>query len=165
MTARPALVAACLGAMVGAAAWIGGCGVKSPPIPPQYAAPQQIVDLHATSQARGVALTWSRPERYAGGGKMRDLARFDLFRAEGDGPYQMLVEVPVTDQQRFQQQQRFSYLDATAQLGHTYRYQVFSETQDGYRSRGSNEVEITRRKPKPPPSPETFVLPTPTPPR
>lgn len=159
-----ALVAVGLG-VIAAAAWLGGCGVKSEPIPPQYAAPQHIVDLHASSKAGGVELTWGRPERYAGGGKMRDLGHFDLFRAQGNGAYRLLVQIPVTDQQRFQQQHRFSYLDATAKLGDSYRYQVFSETLDGYRSRGSNAVKITRRKPKPPPNPETFVLPTPVAPR
>jgi hypothetical protein len=161
---RALFAAACVGALAGAA-WLGGCGVKSAPIPPQYAAPRQIVDLRALSQARGVALEWSRPGEYAGGGSMRDLARFELFRAEGNGPYRMLAEIPVTDQQRFQQQQRFRYLDATAQLDHTYRYQVFSDTLDGYRSEGSNVVVITRRKLKPPPNPENYVLPTPTLPR
>jgi hypothetical protein len=140
-----------------------GCGVKSPPVPPQQAVPERIVSLSADSEQNGVRLGWERPEHYAGGRKMRDLSAFEIDRAENTLEFQPLVEVPVTDQDRFQQQRRFIYLDSTAQIGHHYRYQVISLTQDAYRSTPSNEAEITRELPKPPPNPENFVLPQPKP--
>ena len=139
------------------------CGVKSPPVPPQQAVPERIVSLSADSEQGGVRLAWDRPEHYAGGHKMRDLGAFEIDRAENTSEFQPLVEVPVTDQERFQQQRRFNYVDSTAQVGHHYRYQVISLTQDSYRSDPSNEAEITRELPKPPPNPENFVLPQPTP--
>jgi hypothetical protein len=146
-----------------AAILLTGCGVKSPPIPPERAVPERIVGLDATSQKNGVLLSWERPDATAGGGKLRDLGSFEVERAENSGPFEDLIEIPVTDQDRFQQQRRFSYLDAGAQVGHHYRYQVISSTVDSYRSDPSNEAEITHELPKPPPNPEDFVIPQPKP--
>jgi hypothetical protein len=146
-----------------AAILLTGCGVKSPPIPPERAVPERIVGLDATSQKNGVLLSWERPDETAGGGKLRDLGSFEVERAENSGPFEDLIEIPVTDQDRFQQQRRFSYLDAGAQVGHHYRYQVISSTVDSYRSDPSNEAEITHELPKPPPNPEDFVIPQPKP--
>jgi hypothetical protein len=140
-----------------------GCGVKSQPLPPEQAVPERIVGLQAASQKNGVLLSWERPDRTAGGAKMRDLGSFEIDRAENTGAFRPLADIPVTDQDRFQQQQKFSYLDATAEVGHHYRYQVISSTLDAYRSDPSNEAEITHELPKPPPNPENFVIPQPKP--
>lgn len=149
-------------AIVATMLWLG-CGVKSPPIPPEAARPEQILDLQATSQRAGIRVVWHRPERYAGGMSMRDLGSFTLLRAESDGPYTKIAEVPVTDQARFQQQRTFTYIDQDAAVGKLYHYQVISSTTDGYTSKPSNTATVVRRVPPPPPNPETFQLPTPTP--
>jgi len=146
-----------------AAIVVVGCGVKSPPIAPEQAVPELIVGLNATSEKNGVLLSWERPERTAGGGKMRDLGSFEVERAENTETFRVLKEIPVTDQDRFQQQRKFTYLDAGAEVGHHYRYQVMSLTLDAYRSDPSNEAEITHELPKPPPNPENFVVPQPKP--
>jgi hypothetical protein len=146
-----------------AAMMVLGCGVKSPPVAPQEAIPQRIVSLDATSQKNGVLLSWERPDRTAGGQTMRDLGSFEIDRAENTAAFAPLVEIPVTDQDRFQQQRKFTYLDRAAQVGHHYRYQVISSTLDSYRSDPSNEAEITHQLPKPPPNPEDFVIPQPKP--
>ncbi len=140
-----------------------GCGVKSPPVAPQQAMPERIVGLEATAQKNGVMLSWERPDRTAGGHSMRDLGSFEVDRAEDTATFEPLVNIPVTDQDRFQQQRKFTYLDSAAQTGHHYRYQVISATQDSYRSDPSNEAEITFQPPKPPPNPEDFVIPQPKP--
>jgi hypothetical protein len=155
-------IAAAIAAVVAAMLWLG-CGVKSPPIPPQQAVPERVADLTALSAGNGIHLGWSRPESYAGGKKMRDLGHFEIYRAEDSTAFRPLVDIPVNDQERFQQQHVFEYVDSATEIGHTYKYQVISETQDGYRSEPSNVAETTRVKPKPPPSPENFVLPQPTP--
>lgn len=144
-----------------ALALAAGCGVKNAPIPPSKARPERIPDLEAESVTNGIKLTWGRPEHYAGGGKLRDLAGFVLMRATGDGPYRMLTELPVLDQERFQVAHRFSYLDKATVLGRRYRYELISVTGDGYKSEPSNEIVVERTKPPPPPTPESFVLPTP----
>ena len=75
-----------------------GCGVKSMPIPPEAARPEQILDLEAATAKNGIRLTWGRPDNYAGGQKMRDLAGFTVSRSEADGPYRKIIDIPVTDQ-------------------------------------------------------------------
>jgi hypothetical protein len=146
-----------------ASIFVFGCGVKSPPIPPESAVPVRIVGLEASAQKHGVMLSWQRPDRTAGGGRLRDLGTFEIDRAENTGAFRQLTDVPVTDQDRFQQQRQFTYLDSSAEVGHQYRYQVFSSTLDAYRSDPSNEAEITYQLPKPPPNPENFVIPQPKP--
>ena len=142
--------------------WLG-CGVKSVPIPPEAARPEKTLNLEGTSSNNGIRLTWSRPENYAGGQKMRDLGGFTINRSTGDAPFQKIGEVQVTDQGRFQVERTFTYTDKATELGSSYRYQVISNTTDGYHSEPSNIATIVRRAPKPPPNPETFVVPTPAP--
>jgi len=125
-----------------------GCGVKSAPIPPEAARPQQILDLEAIPERRGIQLTWSRPEQYTSGKSMRDLAGFTVMRAEGQQQYQPIVEVPVTDQERFQVASRFTYTDNTAAPNHFYRYEVVSHTTDGYKSLPSNEASLNYIRPR-----------------
>jgi hypothetical protein len=152
-----------IAAMLAAAISVIGCGVKSPPMAPELVVPERIVGLDATSEKNGVLLSWERPERTAGGGKMRDLGSFEIDRAENTAGFQPLIQIAVTDQDRFQQQRKFTWLDAGAEVGHHYRYQVISMTLDAYRSDPSNEAQITRELPKPPPNPENFVIPQPKP--
>ena len=140
-----------------------GCGVKSLPVPPERAIPERIVSLEATSQRNGVMLSWERPDRTAGGAKMNDLGSFEVERAEDTGSFHQLADIRVTDQDRFQQQRRFDFLDRGVEVGKRYRYQVISATLDNYRSDPSNEVELTHKLPAPPPNPENFVIPQPKP--
>jgi hypothetical protein len=156
------LAALLLGVALANLGWLG-CGVKSVPIPPEAARPEKIQNLEAISANNGVRLSWTRPENYAGGQRMRDLAGFTIARAGADGSYQKLGDVPITDQGRFQLQHTFTYTDSAAEIGSTYRYYVISNTTDGYKSEPSNVATIARRAPKPPPNPENFVVPTPVP--
>src|SRR5712692_5226799 len=71
--------------------WLG-CGVKSVPIPPEAARPEKILNLEGTSSNNGIRLTWSRPENYAGGQKMRDLGGFTMDCHTGDAPFQKIGE-------------------------------------------------------------------------
>jgi hypothetical protein len=140
-----------------------GCGVKSSPVPPQTVHPAAISDLRASSDPSGINLTWSRPMRYVSGHSMRDLGGFVLLRGEGDQPFQPLVELPVTDQERFSPQRSFSYVDDETRIGRSYRYQIVSRTIDGYTSAPSNEVEFTRLGPHTTLKPQNLTLPTPAP--
>ena len=146
------------------AAWVAGCGVKSAPVPPAMTRPSTISDLRAISDPDGIKLSWERPTHYAGGGgAMHDLGDFIILRGMGDATPEPLVEIPVTDQERFAVQRNFSYVDGETALGQTYRYEIISRTLDGYDSAPSNEATATRVKPLPAPNPETFRLPTPSP--
>ncbi|MGH7988025.1 MAG: hypothetical protein ACREQX_17310 [Candidatus Binataceae bacterium] len=150
------LMALCVGG-------ICACGVKSAPVPPAQATPARIDDLRATAAPDGIHLTWGRPTQYAGGHSMHDLSGFVILRGRPGGAMQPLIEIPVTDRERFQKQHTFQYVDAETSLGDTYSYAVVSETTSGYRSLASNLIEFTRVKPRPPPNPANFSLPTPGP--
>jgi len=140
-----------------------GCGIKSKPEPPEAVRPQRITDLIAVSVETGVRLRWGRPEHYSGGGRMRDLGKFEILRSSGGELPSVVSVIEVNDLQRFRQQRHFSYVDTNTVIGNHYRYRVVSFTTDGYESLPSNQAEIVRTKPKPPPNPETYVLPTPVP--
>lgn len=144
-------------------ALVTGCGVKSAPQAPELVQPQRITDLRAAADPNGIKLSWERPTQYTGRHTMRDLSGFVIVRADATGPFAPLVELPVTDRERFSVQHQFSYIDNETALGHSYRYQIISKTSDGYTSAPSNEAVFTRVQPAPPPNPETFKLPTPTP--
>jgi hypothetical protein len=150
-------------ASIATAAVAFGCGVKSPPIPPEEARPERIVDLHGVSVREGIRLSWARPTRYAGGKDMRDLAGFTLMRAAGDEPFEKVTWVPITDQGRFRIQREFNYIDTGATLGHAYRYAVIAQTTDNYVSQPSNVVTMVRSEPPAAPNPENYVLPVPKP--
>ena len=142
---------------------LAGCGVKSPPIPPEEAQPERIFDLQAVSRKDAIHVSWHRPDRYVNGGMMRDLGNFKLSRADGGGAFLPVSKIEVTDNDRFQKQQVYSYTDYDTIIGHTYHYQVVAETTDGYSSEPSNVANVIRRLPPPPPTPENFVLPGSTP--
>jgi len=162
MRRRGKIIATALLAAGLAMAWLG-CGVKSPPIPPEEARPEQILDLQATSLKNGIRVEWHRPDRYAGGQTMRDLGGFTLIRSESDGPYQRIAGIPVTDQSRLRHEKLYEYLDHDTDVGKTYHYQVISNTTDGYVSKPSNTATVIRRLPPPPLNPYTYQLPTPSP--
>jgi hypothetical protein len=149
--------------LAGALILYAGCGIKSRPVPPSQVRPQRTIDLEAVSLTNGIRIRWSRPEHYTGGGRMRDLGKFEILRASGGGEPRMVADIPVTDLRRFRQERHFSYLDTDTEVGRRYRYQIISVTTDGYESLPSNQAEIVRTVPKPPPNPENFVLPTPVP--
>jgi hypothetical protein len=139
-----------------------GCGIKSRPVPPQYARPLPISDLRAQSTAHGILLRWSRPLHFVGGGTIRNLAVFRIYRATDRAPLALINALPVTDLQRFRQAHSFTYLDTTAAIGTSYRYEVAAATTDGYESSPSNVVSLVRERPTPTPNPLNYVLPTPT---
>ncbi len=150
-------------ALAVAISWVG-CGVKSPPVPPQKAQPQRILDLRAASVKDGIKLSWGRPSTYEAGGRMRNLGRFVVMRSDANSHgFHSVGEVEVTDQERFQQQQVFTFTDLDTTVGQSYAYEIVSLTQDDYKSLPSNQATIERTIYHPPPNPETFVLPTPTP--
>ena len=140
-----------------------GCGVKSTPIPPEAARPEQILGLEAANAKDGIRLTWDRPTNYAGGQKMKDLGGFSISRNQEGKPAEKIGEIEVHDEGRFQVQNTFTFIDGDTIMGKTYHYQVTSNTTDGYVSMPSNDVTIVRRTASAPPNPDTFVVPTPVP--
>lgn len=135
------------------------CGRKTAVRPPELVAPATIEDLSATNVTDGVRLAWRRPATYVDGTRMNDLGAFRIERSSDGAPFSQVATVAVTDQERFQQERRFRWLDSDTAVGHTYQYRVISSTTDEYVSEPSNIVTIERQVPTPAPTP----APTPVP--
>jgi hypothetical protein len=147
----------------GAIPFCAGCGVKSAPLAPELVLPARIADLRAPADSHGIKLSWGRPTHYTGGHTMRDLGGFVILRGAGaGGRMEPLVELPVTDRERFAVEHEFSYIDNETVIGQPYRYEIVSRTLDGYTSAPSNEVDFTSITPASPPNPDTFKVPSST---
>jgi hypothetical protein len=122
------------------------CGRKAAPVAPQLVQPEPAEALAGVSTPEGVRLTWLRPLRYSGGGRMNDLEGFDVERATDGGDteavYFPVGEVTLTDQTRFKKERRIEWLDTTALRGTKYRYRVTAKTLDGYRSPAAGPVVV-----------------------
>lgn len=131
---------------------IAACGVKQSPLPPEVVQPEPPSEIVAKSTPEGVRLSWKRPTTYSGGQHMRDLAGFDIERADGaDGGFVRVGAVEVTDRDRFRQEKTTEWVDATAVAGETYRYRVVATTLDGYRSSPGGPVTVDYRAAAPRP--------------
>lgn len=130
----------------------GGCGRRGAPRPPEDALPETLTKVEARNEAKGIVVSWERPETYVDGARMTDLAEFEIWRAVGAGEddeaFTRLARMEVTDRDRFRQLERFRYVDVAVEAGRRYRYRVVSSTLDGYVSAPSNVADIERRAPE-----------------
>lgn len=60
----------------------GGCGYKTPPVPPATVVPQPIEDLRFTVVDDAVRLTWSYPRKTINGADIKEISSFNLYHAE-----------------------------------------------------------------------------------
>lgn len=138
------------------------CGRKTAVKPPELVAPETIDNLAAHNLADGIRLSWRRPTKYVDGSRMSDLGAFRVERSAAvDEPFAPAATIAVTDQERFQQERRFRWVDTDTVVGQTYQYRVFSVTIDDYESAPSNIVTIERAIPTP--RPRATLTPAPTP--
>jgi hypothetical protein len=135
------------------------CGRKTAVRPPELVAPETIDNLAAKNVADGVRLSWRRPTQYVDGTRMNDLGAFRVERSAAGDPFVPVATIAVTDQERFQRERRFRWVDTDTVIGRTYQYQVVSLTTDDYVSAPSNIVTIERALP--PPAPAAAATPTP----
>jgi hypothetical protein len=129
------------------------CGRKTPVKPPGLAAPETIDDLVAINAKDGIRLSWRRPVRYADGARMGDLGAFRIERSLPGEDFAQIATVALSDQDRFQQERRFHWVDSDTTMGTMYQYRVYSVTTDDYVSRASNIVTLERAEPSPAPTP------------
>jgi predicted small lipoprotein YifL len=140
---RRALVA--LGLALGLAA----CGRKGPPVAPELVRPEPPERLAATAVPDGVRLTWLRPMRYSGGGRMHDLRGFLIERAPGpEAPFARVGVLELDDQTRFRRERRLEWLDRDVRPGEPYRYRVTALTLDGDRSPPAGPVGVRPAAPE-----------------
>ena len=123
--------------IAGLAMLAAACGHKNSVIAPELVRPEPPTDLAAISTPDGVRLTWTRPTKYAGGQRMRDLGQFIIERADAETTPLWFVDagtVELMDQTRYRQERRIQYVDQGVTPGHEYIYRVRARTADGYDS-------------------------------
>jgi predicted small lipoprotein YifL/fibronectin type 3 domain-containing protein len=140
-----------------------GCGRKGPLKPPEALVPAPVADLRVHQQGDRFLVSWSRPAGEEGGGALRDLDRFQLFRREVLPPGQdceectdayKLVKTVDLDFPRgvVAAGSRYYYYDLDPVDGTTYRYKVLSLKKDGTISRDSNRADAKKVAPPAPPA-------------
>ena len=141
---------------------LAGCGRKGPLKPPEALVPAPVADLQVGQQGEQFLVSWSRPSEEEGGGALRDLARFQLFRREVLPPGEDCEECPnayrllkTVDLDYLQgvivSGARYYLYDADLLEGTVYRYKVLSLKRDGTGSRASNLSGAKRVAPPLPP--------------
>jgi hypothetical protein len=135
----------------------GACGHKGPVVAPELVRPEPPTDVAAAPTPEGVRLTWTRPTKYAGGQRMRDLGSFLVERADADAEppaFARVGTIELQDQTRLRQERRFAFVDYGVEPGRSYVYRVTARTLDGYTSAAAGPVRV-RFTPPPvgPPAP------------
>jgi hypothetical protein len=78
---RAGVAGVCL--MMGASLlFVGGCGYKNHPVPPETVVPEAIKDLRFDTDDKGTTLSWSYPMKTIKGTEIENLSSFELYRAE-----------------------------------------------------------------------------------
>jgi len=127
-----------------------GCGHKGAILAPELVRPEPPTELAASSTPAGVRLTWTRPTKYTGGQRMRDLGSFLIERADADASppaFARIGTLEVRDQARFRPERRLEYTDKDLTPEREYVYRVRARTLDGYESpwAGPAKVRFTGR--------------------
>jgi len=128
---------------------LAGCGKKGPLVPPEALVPAPIADLRVEQKGEQFLVFWSRPLKEEGGGALKDLAGFRLFRREVLPPgedceecataYRLVVGVDLEYPQGVAVLGNgYLFIDDDLTAGKTYRYKVLSVKKDGTASRTSN---------------------------
>jgi hypothetical protein len=126
---------------------LSGCGKKGNPLAPELVIPETIRSLTARQDKSGVALTWSRPERYVDGRALTDLTSFVIFRKDISPSCAIARWPPAHHRDAGMEKfvkQNSTVIDDQTQAKMTYRYRVSSQLKDGSLSEPSNEVEIVQ---------------------
>ncbi|MGH7408324.1 MAG: hypothetical protein ACREKF_10010, partial [Candidatus Methylomirabilales bacterium] len=136
--AGPALILACLFALL-----LPACGRKGPPVPPRPIVPAAVA-LSAAVEGQTVLLRWARPTRNADGSPLIGLNHFVLLRAaeplpggpsEGASPLRLLDAVPaVQPENATMDGETYRYVDGAREplvFGIRYTYRIAAVTDRG----------------------------------
>lgn len=150
---------------------LAACGKKGALIPPEAMVPAPIADLTVQQKGESFLVSWSQPGREEGGGRLRDLAGFRVFRREVLPPGEDCEECPSA--YRLVKAVDLEYLgdvgrvgdliffgDGDLAEGRTYQYKAVSFKRDGTESAPSNRAR--KRKVAPPAAPQLKALSTAT---
>jgi len=91
-----------------------------------------------------VEIVFRRPTETVGGRRMNDLGGFQIERAAEDGvQFVQIGDFQLSEEQRFRQDRRLEWTDASAVPGETYLYRVIAYTLDGYHSKAAGPIKVT----------------------
>ena len=130
---------------------LAGCGKKGPLVPPEALLPASIADLRVEQKGEQFLVSWSRPLKQEGGGALKDLAGFRLFKREVLPPgedceecptaYRLVISVDLEYPRGVAVLgNRYLFIDDDLAAGKAYRYKVLSVKKDGTASRTSNRA-------------------------
>ncbi|NTV13641.1 MAG: fibronectin type III domain-containing protein [Desulfobulbaceae bacterium] len=114
---------------------LGGCGKKTPAVPPESAVPAPVADLRGELDPEGVTLQWSWPRKTEKGISLRRIDEFIVERAEdqadafcADCPlrYRTIASLPGGVLPEQPEAAGLSYRDQNLQPGYHYAYRVRS---------------------------------------
>jgi len=132
-------------------ALVGGCGLKTPPIPPYEAVPQAIRDLQFSQDENQVVLTWTYPHQTTVGTEIPSIQSFLVLRAvvpEADYcatcpvVFSSAVEVEAEKAIVNAKKRQARYTEAILRPGHRYVYKVQTKAAGGLVSDDSNTVSF-----------------------
>jgi hypothetical protein len=134
--------------VLAALVWLAACGHKARPTAPELVRPETPENVAAIVTPDGIRVSWLRPQRYTGGGRMNDLGGFTIERAtavgEGQTPaFRKVGTVTLEDQTRFRKERRLEWIDKDVTRGTRYLYRVIAVTLDGYHSAAGGPVAVS----------------------
>jgi len=133
--------------------FLASCGVKAPPLPPEFVVPERIRDLEARVEEGAVTLKWTAPKESTDKTEMSDLKGFRVLRkAVPDsgvdcppcsGSFEEIANFTLVDLKgAVAKGDKIYYRDASIEPGITYTYAVISYNEDLYESEFSNTIEV-----------------------
>lgn len=133
----------------------GGCGYKTPPVPPQSVVPKAVTDLDYSLDEKGARLTWSYPVETIDDRSLAAIDGFELYRAEiplddfcssCPIPFAQPIELPggVTT---MEERQTAEYVSGMLRSGNKYFFKVRSRTSWWAASGDSNIVSFVYHTP------------------
>ncbi len=136
--------------LTGTLFFVGGCGFKTRPVPPDTVVPKAIEDLRYSVSDKGVTLNWTFPKETIKGTDLTDITTFDVHRAVVPVadycptcpiPFTEAVQVPggVVDPEH---NRRASYETAILRPGHKYFFKVNARTSWWAASADSNIISF-----------------------
>ncbi|MFW6332202.1 MAG: hypothetical protein ACOC23_02770 [Thermodesulfobacteriota bacterium] len=126
---------------------LGGCGVKTPPVPPRSEPPPAVTDLAGTIEGDTIRLRWTLP---AWEPDQDELVGFRIYRSRiplsevfcEDCPitFDLIDEVPITREHR--ETGIMTYTDRL-EKGNRYIYRILPTTEQGLIGPESNVIRFT----------------------
>ncbi len=140
--------------------FVGGCGVKGPPVPWQTVLPKRIVDLEAITREERLLLEWTSPKENTDKSPLINLAKFQVLRSEGTliagecrgcgEKIKVIYEMKVDGKEEMKGK-KVSIFFEDQEARKVYVYQVVSINRRGYPGSPSNPVTVYWDYPPQPP--------------